>query len=106
MLVEKRRKPRLDIGITVIHDNKRRMTRDISLNGAFLKKDEWDKDMQLLPIGSEIDLSFDFPNTTKYIDVKGTVVHHGNNNDGMGIWFKKMDERNKEFIRQFIKDYL
>jgi hypothetical protein len=26
--------------------------------------------------------------------------------DGMGIMFKKIDERNREFIRRFILDYL
>jgi hypothetical protein len=35
----------------------------------------------------------------------GVVVHHGNE-DGMGIWFKRIDERSKEFIRMFVRDYL
>ncbi len=101
MLEDKRQNPRLGFGITVIHNHKRGMTKDISLNGTFIKTDE-----QLLsPIGSEISFSFDFLNTRSYIDVKGAVIHHGNN-DGMGIWFKKIDERSKEFIRKFILDYL
>ena len=54
----------------------------------------------------KIDFSFDFPNTRRYIDIKGTAVHHGTNDDGMGVWFKKMDVRSKEFIRKFILDYL
>jgi hypothetical protein len=62
--------------------------------------------LELTLINSEIDFSFDFPNTTRYIDVKGAVIHHGENDDGMGIWFKKIDERNKEFIRRFILYYL
>jgi len=62
--------------------------------------------MSLSPIGSEIDFSFDFPITRRYLDVKGVVVHHGKDDDGIGIWFKKIDERNKEFIRRFILDYL
>jgi len=64
MLEDKRKNPRLDFGIVVIQNHKRRMTKDISLNVTSIKKDEWDKDMQLAPIGSEIDLSFDFPNAT------------------------------------------
>jgi len=34
-------------------------------------------------------LHYGFPYTTRYIDVTGTVIYHGNNDDGMGIWFKK-----------------
>ena len=40
-----------------------------------------------------------------YID-KTTVVHHGINEDAMRIWCKKIDERNREFIKRFILDYL
>ena len=106
MLEDKRRNPRLDFGIPVIHNHKRRMSKDISFNGTFIKKNEWDKDMALLPIGSEIDFSFEFLNEDDYIDVTGTVLHHGDNDDGMGIWFKKIDDKNKEFIRKFILEYL
>ena len=28
-------------------------------------------------------------NTKDYIDIRGVVVHHGKNDDGMGIWFKR-----------------
>jgi len=30
----------------------------------------------------EIDFSFDFPTTNKYIDVRGVVIHHGKNEEG------------------------
>ncbi len=106
MLEDKRKNPRLDFVIVVFHDGKRRRTKDISLNGTFIKKEQWDKDVELAPIGSEIDFSFEFPHRSRYIDVKGVVVHHGKNDDGMGIWFKKIEERNKEFIKRFILDYL
>lgn len=105
MQIEKRKNPRFDLGITVIHDGKRRMTKDISVEGAFIEKDEWDKDMTLLAIGSDISLSFDFPTAEDYIDVTGVVKHHGNE-DGMGIWFKEIDKGDKDFIRGFISDYL
>ena len=61
--------------------------------------------MTLLPIGSEIDFSFEFFNEDDYIDVTGEVVHHGTNDDGMGIWFKRIEDRDKEFIRGFMRDY-
>ena len=80
MQSEKRKNLRLDFGVVIIHNHKQGMTKDISF-------------------------SFDFPNTDNYIDVEGTVIHHGND-DGMGIWFKKIDKRSKEFMRKFILDYL
>ena len=104
MQIEKRKKPRLDWGILIHHNHKRRMTGDISEQGCFIKKERWDKDMTLLPIGSEIEFSFDFLNIN-YIDVTGTVVHHGVNGNGMGIWFKRIEDRDKEFIKMFVSDY-
>ena len=79
------------------------MRKGILLNGTFIKRDE---QSPLSPIGSEIDFSFDFPNNNRHIDVRGVFIHHGKNDEGMGIWFKKRDEGNKEFIRRFILDYL
>ena len=32
----------------------------------------------------------------------GVVVNHGTNEDGMGICFKGIDERAKEFIGMFV----
>ena len=106
MFEDKRKNPRLDFGIVVHHNHKRRMTKDISINGTFIKKERRDIYWELAPIGSKINFSFYFPNTTRHIDVKGTVIHQGKDYDGMGIRFKKIEERNKEFIRKFILDYL
>jgi hypothetical protein len=33
-------------------------------------------------------------------------MYHGDNEDGMSVWFKRIDERAKEFIRMFVRDYL
>jgi len=93
-----RRDLRLQCNIKVFYDEKNGETKNISANGTFIKKDT---QSQLHPIGSDIALSLDFPNERDFIEVKGMVVHHGND-DGMGIWFKKIDERKKEFIRKFI----
>ena len=60
----------------------------------------------LSPIGSEIECSFDFPNIRIYIDIKEVVMHHGKRDDGRGIWFEKVDKRNKEFMRKCILDCL
>ncbi len=48
-----------------------------------------DKDIELAPIGSEIKFSFNFPNTKNYIDIKGTVIQHGENDDRMGYGLKR-----------------
>jgi len=82
------------------------MTKNISLNGAFIKRDKLNDELPLTPIVSEIDFSFDFITTRRYIDVAGKGIHHGKNDDSVEIWFKKIDERNKEFIKRFILDYL
>jgi len=106
MHLEKRSNPRLDFGIVVHHNHNRRMTRDISEQGCFIRKDEQVKDMVLEPVGKEISFSLDIPTADDYIDITGTVMHHGTNDDGMGIWFKRIDERAKEFIRMFVSDCL
>jgi len=106
MRIEKQSNQRIDYGILVHHNHKRRMTGDLSPEGCFIKKREWDKDMELAPIGSEIDFSFEFLNEDDYIDVVGQVIHHCADEDGMGIWFKRIDDRDKEFIKMFVKDYL
>jgi hypothetical protein len=33
-------------------------------------------------------------------------MHHGADEDGMGILFKRIDERSKEFLKMFVRDYL
>jgi hypothetical protein len=99
---EKRNDPRMDFKIRVIHNGISGMTSDVSLNGTFIRRDE---DIPLLPIGSNISFSLCFPNIKKHIDVKGLIVHHGNSKNGMGVWFKKTEERSKVFISRFISDY-
>ena len=106
MHLEKRGNPRIDFGILVHHNHKRRMTMDISEQGCFIRKDEQVKDMVLEPVGKEISFSLDIPTADNYIDVTGIVVHHGKNGEGMGICFKKIDERAKEFIGMYLSDYL
>jgi transposase len=104
ILGDKRKNPRLSFEISVINNERRGITKDISLNGTFIKRN---KQLPLIPVGSQISFSFFFPNKRKHIDVKGVVIHHGSNNDdGMGVWFKRIDERSKEFIREFIIDHL
>ena len=103
MKEDKRTTPRLNIGIAVFYDGGYRRTKDISINGTFIKGNgqSW-----LPPVGSDISLSFDFPDRMRLMKANGVVVHHGNNNDGIGISFKKIRERHREFIRRFISNDL
>ena len=87
MHLEKRSNPRFDFGILVHHNHKRRMTINISEQGCFIRKDEQDNNMVLEPVGKEISFSLDIPTADDYIDVTGEIMHHGTNEDGMGIWF-------------------
>jgi len=97
----KRKNQRLDFGIAVLHNGKKSITKDISVNGAFIKSND---QLVLTEIGSEISFSLDFTEAKKHIDINGVIVHHGKNDDGMGIWFKKMEERSISFIRKFVFD--
>ncbi|RLI44434.1 hypothetical protein DRO61_12160 [Candidatus Bathyarchaeota archaeon] len=104
MLEDKRENTRLNLGITVFHDGGYGRTKDISIDGTFIKRNKQSQS-QLQPVGSGISLSFDFSSRVRYIKAHGVVVHHGKNDDGLGIWFREISERHKEFIRKFISDY-
>ena len=104
MKEDKRKNPRLNVGITIFYDGGYGRTKDISIDGTFIKGN---RQSQLQPVGSHISLSFDFPDRVRLIKANGIVIHHSNNNeDGMGIAFKRIRERHREFIRRFISDCL
>ena len=103
MKEDKRKMPRLNVGITVFYDGGYGRTKDISINGTFIKGND---QSQLPPVGADISLSFDFPDRMRLLKANGVVVHHGNNNDGMGVSFTIMKERYRGFIKRFISDYL
>lgn len=100
---EKRINPRLHIGVTVFCNGDYRRTRDLSTHGVFIKSNE---QSHLHPIGSEISLDFDFPSRVRLMPAKGIVMHHGANDDGMGISLIKVKERHKDFLKKFVASYL
>jgi hypothetical protein len=100
---DKRINPRLNIGVTVFCNGDYRRTRDLSINGLFIKRND---QSHLQPIGSEISLDFDFPSRVRLMPAKGIVMHHGTNDDGMGISLINIKERHKEFIKKFVASYL
>jgi len=100
---EKRINPRLNIGVTVFCNGDYRRTRDLSIQGVFIKSNE---QSHLQPVGSEISLDFDFPSRVRLMPAKGIVMHHGTNDDGMGISLINIKERHKEFLKKFVASYL
>ena len=104
MKEDNRKNPRLNVGITIFYDGGYGRTKDISIDGTFIKGNGQSR---LQPVGSDISLSFDFPDRVGLIKANGVVIHHSNNNeDDMGIAFKRIRERHREFIRRFISDCL
>jgi hypothetical protein len=100
---EKRTNPRLNIGVTVFCNGDFQRTRDLSVHGVFIKRNE---QSHLQPIGSEISLDFDFPSRVRLMPAKGIVRHHGANGDGMGISLIGIKERHKDFLKKFVASYL
>jgi hypothetical protein len=100
---DKRMNPRLNIGVTVFCNGNYQRTRDLSINGVFINRNE---QSHLQPIGSALSLDFDFPSRVRLMPVKGIVMHHGANDDGMGISMINIKERHKEFLKKFVASYL
>jgi len=103
---KRREKPRLRFDV-VVKDKKTKkqgITRNISVEGCFIKREG---DFQeLLPVGSTLDLLLYLPNTDKNIKIKAVVKHHGTHEDGMGIFFKDLDHHSAGIIQQFIQTFL
>lgn len=105
--MQKRRvQPRLKFGVVVrdIKNKKQGITRNISVEGCFIKKEG--AFSELLPIGSPMDLVLVLPNTDSDISIAGVVRHHGTQNDGMGISFEKIDDHAVSIIEEFIRAFL
>lgn len=103
---KRREKPRLrfDVVVKDKKTNQQGTTRNISLEGCFLKKEG--AFQELLPVGSGIDLILYLPNTNKNIKIKGLVKHHGTHEDGMGIAFTGLSREDEYTIGQFITAFL
>ena len=71
VIEEKRKNVRLTIGITVFYNGHFSRTKNISMDGTFIKRN---KQTHLYPIGSDISLSFDFSNRDlQKIEKNGTI---------------------------------
>ena len=91
---EWRSHPRLEFDIRVRNRQSGEvgMMRDISVGGCFIRKS---REFPLLPINSRVPLSFEIPGEDEYediyIEVEGRVIHHGREEEGMGINFMMIE---------------
>ncbi len=108
-MVEWRVHPRLEFGLKVINKDTDEVgiTRDISVGGCFILKSQG---LTVLPLNTRIPLAFEIPGKDEYedvyIEVEGKVVHHGKNEEGMGIDFMLLPSSAANVINNFVKAYL
>ena len=96
---EKRKHPRLKSGFR-IHDKsveKTWVTEDIAVGGCFLKA------IESMPVGSKIDLVFQLPGSTHYIEAVGEVKH--TKESGMGVGFITMDNQERDEVDRLVQDF-
>jgi hypothetical protein len=76
---DKRRYQRIQFGFRVEDASGKKiwMTEDVSAGGCFLQA------LEKIPVGSKIDLVFQLPGSSKYIEAVGEVKHI--KDKGMGI---------------------
>jgi len=73
------------------------VTEDISVGGCFLKA------IERMPVGSKIDLVFELPGSTHYVEAVGEVKHM--QESGMGVAFITMDNQERDEVENFVRDY-
>jgi hypothetical protein len=95
---------RFDVVVKDKKTGRQGITRNISTEGCFLKREG--AFQELLPVGSAIDLMLHLPNTVKNITIKGVVQHHGMHDEGMGIAFQGLNREDEAIIQQFITTFL
>jgi len=97
-MIEKRKHLRLQFGFRVHSKsgNGTWVAEDISVGGCFLKA------IESMPVGSKIDLVFQIPGSSNYIEAGGEVKHI--NGSGMGVEFIDMDNKGKEEVDHFVQD--
>jgi c-di-GMP-binding flagellar brake protein YcgR len=95
---DKRAHPRLNFGIRVEgKDGKKSwMTEDISAGGCFVNT------LENLPIGSKIDIVFQVPGSSMYIEARGQVKQL--RKGGMGIEFVALEPEQKDEIKHFVQE--
>jgi uncharacterized protein (TIGR02266 family) len=97
-MIEKRKHLRLQFGFWV-HDKsgkKAWVAEDISVGGCFLKA------VKNAPVGTKIDLVFQLPGSSHYIEAAGEVKHVKDR--GMGLEFVDMNREERDEVDHFVQD--
>ena len=95
---EKRKHLRIQFGFWV-HDKsgkKAWVTEDISVGGCFIQT------IESTSVGSKIDLVFEIPGSSHYIEATGEVKH--TREGGMGLKFSNMGYKEKGEVDRFVQD--
>jgi len=97
-MVDNRKHLRINFGFQVRDGSSARvwMTEDISVGGCFLKA------IEKIPIGSKINLVFQLPGFSRYIEAVGEVKHVKEN--GMGIEFVGLGNKEKNVVDRFVQE--
>jgi uncharacterized protein (TIGR02266 family) len=97
-MIEKRKHLRLQFGFRVHAKSGKEawVAEDISVGGCFLKA------IESMPVGSKIDLVFQLPGSSRYIEAAGEVKHVRER--GMGLEFIDMDNKEKDEVDRFVQD--
>ena len=95
---EKRKHQRVQFCFQIKDKNGKKiwMTDDISVGGCFLKA------VESMPVGSKIDLVFQLPGSSRYIEAVGEVKH--TKESGMGVEFINMDHKERGEVDRFVQD--
>jgi hypothetical protein len=97
-MIEKRKHLRLQFGFWIHEKNSKQtwVAEDISVGGCFIKA------IEEAPIGSKIDLIFQLPGSSRYIEASGELKH--TTEKGMGMQFVDMGHEQKDEVDRFVQD--
>jgi hypothetical protein len=97
-MIEKRKHLRLQFGFRVHAKNGKEawVAEDISVGGCFLKA------LESMPVGSKIDLVFQLPGSSHFVEAAGEVKHVKER--GMGLEFIDMNNKEKDEVGRFVQD--
>ena len=97
---EKRKYQRIRFGFKVEDSSSKKvwMTENISPGGCFLQT------IENIPVGTKIDLVFQLPGSSKYIEAVGEVkrLERG----GIGVEFVNMDSEGQKKTEDFVRDFI
>ncbi|MBW1808245.1 MAG: PilZ domain-containing protein [Deltaproteobacteria bacterium] len=109
--LERRRSPRIErlvkLRFQALDSFGSSVARDVSSGGVFIQTHE------IMPIGTEIQVSLIHPVTLQQLDLVGRVVRvveadasKPNSISGIGVNFEEVSEEKRAILREFLKDFI